>query len=480
VAPAFVFNGINGADGEYLLTAESEEELLERIAIPSAQDAAEAKHRAKRARDAVAAPRDGVDPRNLAQAGWGLVLAQDSEADGIAEALAPLLEHRRAQASQLEERRYRGYRGVDGYGAGESGRDFLRRHGVGAGAADPDVMPYYLLVAGSPESIPWDVQYRIDVQRAVGRLWFPSLDGYAEYARRVVARETAAAARSSLNFFGPINADDPATRLSGAELLAPLAAALDGAVAGWAVESRIGEAATKAALLDILSDPPAILFTASHGLGFPAGHPRQEQLQGALLCQDWPGPRAHRGGIPPGFYLSADDVAGLDLGGLIAVHFACYSAGTPRRDDFPGGRPPAELADRPFVAALPAALLQAGAAAVVGHVDRAWGCSFFEARIGRQTATFEDLLKRLMNGYPVGWALELMNLRYAELAAQLSEELQNRSFGDEVDPKLIVSLWTDSNDSRNYSLLGDPAVQAGHIQQDLPDRRPEVAALGRI
>jgi hypothetical protein len=464
VEPDFVFNGINGADGEYLLTAENEEELLERIATPSAQEAAEAQHRARRAREAVAAPRDGVDPRDLAQAGWGIVFADDGEADSIAEALAPLLAHRRAEASQVQERRYREYRGAVGYAAGQSARDFLRRHVVGSGAADPDVMPYYLLVAGSPESVPWDVQYRIDVQRAVGRLWFPTLEGYAEYARRVVAREQAPAARPSLTFFGPSNADDPATRLSATELLVPLAAALDGAVPGWTVDSRIGASATKADLLDTLSAPPGLLFTASHGLGFPAGHPRQERLQGALLCQDWPGPRAQRGPVPADYYLSADDVAGLDLDGLIAVHFACYSAGTPRRDDFPGGRPPVELAERPFAAALPAAMLQAGAAAVVGHVDRAWGCSFFDSALGRQTATFEDLLKRLMNGFPVGWALELINLRYAELAAQLSDELQNRSFGDDVDPRLLVSLWTESNDSRNYSLLGDPAVQAGQIQ----------------
>jgi hypothetical protein len=467
VSSEFSFNGINGADGDYLLTVQSDEELLAEIAPPSAQDAAEARHLAARARTATAAPRDGVDPRDLAQAGWGIVFADDVEDDAIAEALAPLLQIRRAQASKVKPERYREYRGADGYAAGESARDFLRRHKIGSGAADPDLMPYYMMVVGSPERIPYRFQYQLDVQRAVGRLWFPSLDGYAEYARRVVAHEAGSTGRRSLTFFGPSNPDDPATRLSSTELLAPLAELLDGAVEGWTVETRIGETATKAALAETLSGAsrPGLLFTASHGLGFPAGHADQERLQGALLCQDWPGPRAHRGAIPGEMHFSADDIAaGVDLDGLIAVHFACYSAGTPQRDDFPGGRPPAELADRAFVAALPAALLHAGALAVVGHVDRAWGCSFMDAKAGRQTATFEDLLKRLMNGFPIGWALELMNLRYAELAAQLNDELQARSFGDPVDPRLLVSLWTESNDARNYSLLGDPAVQAGHIQ----------------
>ena len=257
--------------------------------------------------------------------------------------------------------------------------------------------------------------------------------------------------------------------------MAPLAEAFRARYPGWAVEHRVGAGATKARLGALLGGPatPALLFTASHGVGFPSGDPRQAPHQGALLCQDWPGPLAWSGAIPERFYFGADDVPGdARLHGLIAFHFACYGAGTPRLDDFArqAFRQREAIAPEAFVARLPQRLLGhpgpgGGALAVVGHVERVWGSSFLWGQAGRQLGAFEGALLRLSRGFPVGAAMEYFNERYAELAADLSaalegaEQLGRGRAGAAPADLELAGLWTAHNDARSYVVLGDPAVR---------------------
>ena len=417
----------------------------------------------------------GIAANDLGQAGWGiLTAAEDAPAlPAIREALAPLLALRRQQAGD----RYREYDGELACFPGDSKNGWLGRAGGEPGPVDPARTPYYLLILANPEKIPFRFQYQLDVQYAVGRLWFDgpdALDRYANYAQTVVAAETGQLSGRPWSlprkaaFFGVRNAGDTATGLSAKYLVKPLAEYLAADQAAWRVTTCMDEQADKASLGRLLGgdDTPALLFTASHGVGFPSGHELQRRHQGALLCGDWPGPERWREAIPETFYFSADDVAdGARLLGTIAFHFACYGAGTPRLDEFThraGLAAQAQIAPCDFLAGLPQRLLghpRGGALAVIGHVDRAWGCSFIWDGISSQLTAFKSTLKCLAEGQRVGCATEYFNERYAELSTLLSAQIEDIKFGAEPDERALAGLWTANNDARSYIVIGDPAVK---------------------
>ena len=473
------FNGINGSTGDYLLPPLTAEQVS-RIAQGEEFDPDELydlqqKKKLVEGLDADFAPVEGVDPKKLEETGWGVIFAYNAD-PAIQEALSELLEHRKKQATQKKEKYYQEYTGVRGYRPGESKNQFLSRQGVGPGPADPDKMPYYLLIVGDPVTIPYRFQCQLDVQYAVGRIYFDTPQEYAQYARSVVEAETSNLSLSpSAAFFGVCNPGDAATNLSTQDLIQPLSEWVVEEHPNWDVKTILKEEATKVRLGQLLggSETPSLLFTASHGMGFANGDPRQLLHQGALLCQDWPGPKQWRQPIPEDFYFSGDDI-GEDarLLGLIAFHFACYGAGCPQKDEFDGHkkslseRP--DIAPYPFIARLPQKLLshpKGGALAVIGHVDRAWGCSFSWSDIRgssadrRQIAVFQSSVKRLLEGHPVGSAVEYFDERYAEISSDLSSELEEIKFGATANNQSLASMWTANNDARNYAIIGDPAVR---------------------
>ena len=476
-AEPITFNGINASTGEYLLpplthgdvAALAQGEVLDPARL------AELRFRYEQATQAHFGVRAGVDPMKLEEAGWGVIFAHDAD-PAIREALSPLLEHRRRQATATDERYYKEYAGADGHRPGESKNAFLARHGAGPGPVDPAKVPYYLLIVGDPEAISYAFQYQLDVAYAVGRIHFAGADPgdtyakYAAYARSVVEAETKGRTRPRrAAFVGVRNAADRATQMSADHLVRPLAERMAQEHPAWTVQTVLGEEATKARLAGMLGgdETPALLFTGSHGAGFEAGDPRQIPHQGGLVCQDWPGPRAWQKPLPEAFYVSGDDLgADADVHGLIAFHFACYGAGTPRLDAFAhtnsGASQRAEIARRAFVAGLPQALLshpRGGALAVIGHVERAWSYSFVWRGAGEQTVTFESAFTQLLAGCPVGMAFECFNERHAELSVALAVEMEEIKFGKTPDERELAGIWTANNDARGYAIIGDPAVR---------------------
>ena len=443
----------------------------------------------------------GIDPNDLAQAGWGVIFAFEDEAElpALREALAPLLDLRREQAGE----RYRDetVNAKFFYRPGESMNAWRSRNGGAPGPVDPRRLPYYLLIVGDPQRIPYHFQYQLDVAHAVGRIHFDTLDEYHSSAASVVASDDPARPLSlarSAAFFGVRNKIDYATQLSSRYLVNPLADALGEKLAGWQVQRWMEGEASKAQLSRLLGgdSTPAFLFSASHGMGFSAsGHPRQRAEQGALICSEWPG----AGPVQRDMQLCAEDI-GSDarLLGLIAFLFACFGAGTPQYDDFAistqmrelqgRGQPVTGLeqhdrvpiAPRPFVAKLPQRLLGhpgGGALAVVGHVDRAWGSSFIWEG-AQQVTTFESAMTKLLAGNRLGFAVEDFNNRYAELSTELASRVEAIKFREIVPPEELAGLWTANNDARSYVILGDPAVKlAVADEQAAATARPAIETI---
>lgn len=462
------FNGVDGATGEYLFPPLSLREITE-IAEngPAASIQVELAQRWARAREPHFAPIAGVDAEDLSQAGWGVVFAPDTPA-AVKTALAPLLRRRRDQAGKY----YHDFPGERAYRTGDTKYRFLARSGAGPGPVNPERVPYYLLLVGNPDTLPFQFQYQLDIQHAVGRIFFETPEAYSSYAHSVIAAEDRPGKPNrDVRLFGVRH--DPATRLSADQLIRPLATSLAASVPDWNLRCLVAERATKASLTQLLggAQTPALLVTASHGLGFPASDPRQIALQGALLCQDWPGPPNRRGRIPEECYFTASDLPRTaNIHGLIAFFFACYSGGTPQLEDFArGSRAPAQIAPRAFIASLPQALLghsSGGALAIIAHVERAWSYSFMWPGSGRQSEVFESTIRELLAGCRVGHAMEFFGIRHAELSSDLIEEIKDRkarrprpSLDTLAADEALSGMWTANNDARNYIVLGDPAVR---------------------
>ena len=211
-----VFNGVDATSGDYLLPPmpAATVSLAARGEVVDPEHLRELRERHWAASESFLGVKEGVDPTDLAQSGWGVVFATDGD-PAVREALAELLDHRRAQAGP----RFREFSGADAYRPGESKQDFLARHGAGPGAVDPTRVPYYLMLVGSPVAIPYRVQYQLDVQHAVGRLDLGAPEAYASYRAECRGRRVEDAGATRVR--GVVRAGEPRRPRDRAHLVHP-------------------------------------------------------------------------------------------------------------------------------------------------------------------------------------------------------------------------------------------------------------------
>lgn len=411
----------------------------------------------------------GIDPLNIQRAGWGIVFPADARAD-IRESLNPLIEHRR---HSIPPDRCK----ILEYREGEGLREWLRRYNVSPGSVTPTKVPFYLLLIGSPDEIPFEFQYLLSIEYAVGRLSFDRADQYARYATSISSYEKCSMSnRREVFFWSPRH--DKATELSTDFLVNPLTRLEENheeggpAAESLAYENHcfIGEQATKQRLGEILNSVdaiPAMLFTASHGLGWPKGHEMQKEKQGALVCQDW----KDRGKFDESCYFAASDVTDeAKVSGLVVFSFACYSAGTPAFDTFnpssnwtrAASEAATKTAEDSFVAALPQKILshpRGSALAFIGHVDRAWGFSIKPPNVDAQLVPFRNCIARILKGEPVGLATRDFTQRYAVLSTALLDSFNMSEKDELLANRELMWAWIERNDAQSYVVLGDPAAR---------------------
>jgi hypothetical protein len=405
-----------------------------------------------------------IDLRDPRAAGWTfLVGADDPNRDDIVDVLRPLAEQR-GMANPQSPLIF------------EGGDDWFEWLLVNYSSLDMNQVPHYVLIVGGPDQVPFHFQAFLDTAAAVGRLDL-SLNDLRAYVDKLIRLEKAddPVARQQAVFFAPdagLRQDGTydATYFSRRYLAMPL---IDRVMAqGFDVHPMLGEEAEKAALMEALSGAtPALVFTASHGLGAP-DQPLdvQKHVNGAICCQ-----RTGREGSTADWLFMGDDVPADEpfLEGSVFFQFACFGYGTPAESDFMhwlGGVEMNGQAD--FVAALPKRLLAnpRGPVAFIGHVDTAWLHGFddpdsphliepYDMRI----APFAQALNKLLRVEPVGRAMEDMNQRYTVTNAQLTGAWDRLQRGRiQATPEFwsrVASTFITRSDAQNYLVFGDPAAR---------------------
>ncbi len=447
------FNGIDGRAGTYASPWSSVDSRMVREFLRRATQ--------KRVCQDSRRLQFGTSPSDLSDCGWGIVYSQDLD-PSILEALDPLISHRRAQVGPLFKTFL--------VARAESAETFLATHGSGLGSVhQPSLLPYYLLLIGSPSDLPFSFQVELQRSHAVGRIQFDSPEDYANYARTVVSVETEGVSRSpSVCIVETSHPGDPAAAVMAENFGRPVSQDTRELFSrygySWNLLEVSGRQATKRTLTRLLEaeDSPTLLIFTGHTVIFPSDGPYRFKDQGAWLCSDWPHSPADSEAIEREWMFGASDVRErATLKGMIGFSPSSFAVGRASRDSFelPWELPSPVGSQVPYVAPLPTRLLChpiGGAIAFVGQIDRSVVIASGDQS---QSACLREWVRELIAGLPVGEVLKRFQHMACELAIEAERGVLSASTSQEELDWIRLSRIIAAENAQTYTVLGDPAAR---------------------
>jgi hypothetical protein len=326
-----------------------------------------------------------------------------------------------------------------------------------------ECIPRYLLILGTPEQIPWELQYVLNAHYSVGRVHL-SGDALDNYVTALRSNWKASTAKSENSLIWAVNqgASDITALMRdaiAAKLYAKIAADTDLAAGAKFLDG--GESATVAKLIAGLSQArPGFVATSSHGQTYPLDN---NQLLGdslgLLVDQNYAS-------------LSIDTLLkSWQPDGVIWYAHACCSAGSSAQTLFEGLCQEGSDVDRVLkgvaqignrVAPLPTALLGAKkpARAFIGHVEPTfdWTLQNPDTRQLLTDSVGQAFYNELYQPSPIGHAVRQCYERLSSLYASYDAELLAFGRGEIASRDGLLRDLLCARDLQSTVILGDPTA----------------------
>ncbi|MHA7207935.1 hypothetical protein [Arthrobacter sp. MDT1-65] len=324
-------------------------------------------------------------------------------------------------------------------------------------------LPRFVLIAASPTSIPWEVQYAFALRHAVGRLPFDDDQGDSYISAMLDGSgwATSPPTSSSVTIWTVNHGTRDISHLMQNVLTKPLIEKCQGSIETLTVVDGVD--ATTAGLVTALASKPTLLVTSSHG-ATPLDERELVRELGLPVARDRT-------------TVNIDALVESVPGGAIWFAQACCSAGSSSRSNYTAlleeGTMARLIVDT--VAGLASSVSPASLAlltrdppvrAIFGHVEPTFDWTLRDPETKQRFGhdIISALTSQLHSGKPLGLILESY---YAGVSSLVSAwATRSDDFKDSHDRSILVEmtrLRLTAWDRQSLVLLGDPTVRIPKI-----------------